>query len=160
MIYKRISQYSSSWGRSLRLLLVVALMLPLVAITPGPTPLQAGNGKGDPKAHPGLLKQAKDHPNDTVRVIVQKDMMAKDLPDEEPEQTLGKAGGKVNKITGYRSSPMGLTPDAVKETPEWKAAKSKADAAFRALRDYNVWYLKAFKADISADRSNRHHKAS
>jgi hypothetical protein len=51
--------------------------------------------------------------------------------------------------------PMGLTPDAIKATPEWKTAKRESDAAFRALQNYNTTYVSRFKSEIQQDRRNR-----
>lgn len=79
-----------NWGRSLSLVLVMALLLSLIPAA------QAGNNE-PPRAHPSLLKMARDHPNDKIRVIVQKDMRQKNAPGDEPEQALEKTGGKVKK---------------------------------------------------------------
>jgi serine protease AprX len=86
---------SADWRRSLSLLLVVALVLPLMAT---PARVQAGHERS--KAPPGLLKLAHDHPNDTIRVIVQQDVTQADAPGDEPEQALVKMGGKVKKKLG------------------------------------------------------------
>ena len=48
--------------------------------------------------------------------------------------------------------PMGLTPEAVRATSEWKTAKRESDAAFAALRNFNAIYLKRFKREIAEDR--------
>ncbi len=50
------------------------------------------------------------------------------------------------------SGPMGLTPDHVKATPEWKAYRIAHDTAFAALRNFNGWYVKTFKKEIRAER--------
>lgn len=36
-----------------------------------------------------------------------------------------------------KDGPMGLTPDAVKATPEWRAASARYQAAHEALRQFN-----------------------
>lgn len=38
---------------------------------------------------------------------------------------------------GHGSGQMGMTPDAVKLTPEWKEKKKAVDTAFRNLQNYN-----------------------
>ena len=48
--------------------------------------------------------------------------------------------------------PMGLTPEAVKATTEWKDAKRAYDVAFAALRNFNAAFVKRFKREISQDR--------
>lgn len=46
-----------------------------------------------------------------------------------------KAAGAALKA--FPRGRMGLTPDAVKATPEWRAAKQAYDRAFAALRSFN-----------------------
>ncbi len=45
-------------------------------------------------------------------------------------------------LAAYRKGPMGLTPDGVKASPEWKTAKAKYDDAFKRLRAFNAQYAK------------------
>lgn len=40
-------------------------------------------------------------------------------------------------LKSFPKGAMGLTPDAVKASPEWKAAKNRYDRAFAALRAFN-----------------------
>ncbi len=93
-----------NWGRNLSLVLVMALLLSLIPAA------QAGNNE-PPRAHPSLLKMARDHPNDKIRVIVQKDVRQKNAPGDEPEQALEKTGGKVIKkldlINGFSAELPG-----------------------------------------------------
>ena len=53
----------------------VIVILTLVLVSLGNTSMvaQAGNNKYEPKADPRLLQMAADHPNDTFKVIVQKE---------------------------------------------------------------------------------------
>ena len=44
-----------------------------------------------------------------------------------------------------RTGPMGMTPDSVKSSPEFKAAKLAFDRAFAALRNFNTVYKPARK---------------
>jgi len=41
------------------------------------------------------------------------------------------------KALGAGSGPKGLTPDAIKQSPEYQEAKRKCKAAFAALRQFN-----------------------
>lgn len=50
---------------------------------------------------------------------------------------------------------MGLTPDSVKNTTEWLLAKRAFDAAFHAEREFNSWFVKAFRAEYMAERRQR-----
>ena len=40
-------------------------------------------------------------------------------------------------LAAFPRGPMGLTPDSVKASPEWQAAKAAWTEAFSALRAYN-----------------------
>ncbi len=40
-------------------------------------------------------------------------------------------------MKAFPRGPLGLTPNTVKASPEWKAAKRSSDAAFAALRRFN-----------------------
>lgn len=55
-------------------------------------------------------------------------------------------------LQAFPKGPMGLTPDAVKATPEYMAAKTDYETAFNQLRDFNARFLKAFPKEIRADR--------
>lgn len=51
----------------------------------------------------------------------------------------------------YPTSPMGLTPDAVRVLPEFIAAKKGYDTIFKELRAFNGWYAFAFAKEIRAE---------
>jgi hypothetical protein len=53
----------------------------------------------------------------------------------------------------FERNAMGLIPDHVRETPEWKSAKKAFDSSFAELRNFNGWFVKMFKKEISADRN-------
>lgn len=53
------------------------------------------------------------------------------------------------------SGPMGLTPDAIRQHPDYRPAKQAFDSAFESLRRFNAWYTRQFKGEIRADRQRR-----
>ncbi len=55
----------------------------------------------------------------------------------------------------FPKGAMGLTPDAVKFSPEYRVAKAVYDAAFAEQRRFNAWFLKTFSAEIKAERAQR-----
>lgn len=59
------------------------------------------------------------------------------------------------KLSSFPKGPMGLTPDTIKITPEWKEAKENFDKSWKYLRDFNGWFTKKFKEEIAAERKNR-----
>ncbi len=48
------------------------------------------------------------------------------------------ASDALNAIPGLSSGPMGLTPDSVRSSPEYRAARAASDRAFQALRRFNA----------------------
>jgi len=51
----------------------------------------------------------------------------------------------------FPRGPMGLTPDAVKFSPEYRAAKLAVDRTFAELRAFNTWFVRQFKKEIKAE---------
>ena len=58
----------------------------------------------------------------------------------------------LRAIPGVGSGPMGLTPDAVKFSPEFRAADLAFKYAFANLRAFNDRYTKEFKKEVRAAR--------
>lgn len=52
----------------------------------------------------------------------------------------------------FPRGPMGLTPDDVKASPEWRKAKARYDRAFANLRAFNAAMVKARRQARSALR--------
>ncbi len=69
-----------------------------------------------------------------------------------------KAAGEV--MAGFPKGAMGLTPEDVRATPDWQAAKAETEAAFQAEREANEHLLKNFGDEARADRqADRDRKA-
>ena len=64
-----------------------------------------------------------------------------------------KAAGKI--LSAFPKGPMGMTPDAVKASKEYIAAKASFDVAFAAQRKFNGWYAVAFKQERARERAAR-----
>ena len=58
-------------------------------------------------------------------------------------------------LQGFPKGRMGLTPDDVKASAEFQAAKRAYDVAFKRLRDFNGVFTKTFKAEIRAERREK-----
>lgn len=56
----------------------------------------------------------------------------------------------LKAVSGAEKGPMGLTPDHIKATPEWKAAHSTYYAATRKLQTFNRGFLKQFSKEWRA----------
>ena len=50
----------------------------------------------------------------------------------------------------FPKGEMGLTPDTVRASVEFRAAKSRLDSAFSALKAFNSQFLKRFKREYRA----------
>lgn len=55
----------------------------------------------------------------------------------------------------FPRGPMGLTPDSVRATPEWKAAKARSERAFARLRAFNTVFVRRFAKEIRAEQAAR-----
>lgn len=53
-------------------------------------------------------------------------------------------------LSNFPKGPMGLTPDDVKYSSEFKAAKQAFDKAFKDSQEYNKVFTKQFKKEIRA----------
>lgn len=52
----------------------------------------------------------------------------------------------------FPKGPMGLTPDAVKFSPEYRSAKQAFDTAFAKTRAFNAVFTKTFAKELRAER--------
>jgi hypothetical protein len=62
------------------------------------------------------------------------------------------AAAEALRAWDHLKSPIGLTPDHVKASPEWQAAKLAYDRAFAALRTFNGVYTRRFARELRAER--------
>ena len=72
------------------------------------------------------------------------------------EAHMKEAAQALKAIPGVGSGPMGLTPDSVKASPEYKAAKARFDWDFDSFRKFNAYYTKAFKKELQAERAKKY----
>ena len=59
-------------------------------------------------------------------------------------------------LSTFPKSAMGLTPDSVKATPEWSAAKRDMDILFANLRAFNAVFCKRFARELRDERDARY----
>lgn len=67
-----------------------------------------------------------------------------------------RAAAELRGIAGVGSGSMGLTPDSVKASPEYRAARAAHDSAFRQLQQFNATFCRTFKAELRDERKRRH----
>jgi hypothetical protein len=72
------------------------------------------------------------------------------------EQNVEITAKAVREIPGVGTGLMGLNPDHVRLSPEYRAKKAAYDSAFAALRAFNGKYIKIFKAEIAAERARKY----
>jgi len=58
----------------------------------------------------------------------------------------------LRALSSGKRGPMGLTPDHIKQTPEWKSAYRRERQAFERLRNHNAYMAKAFKKEMREER--------
>lgn len=80
----------------------------------------------------------------------QKAKVAKELYEKKQDE----AEKALKSLITERGS-MGLVPDYIKDSLEFKAAKRNFDNAFNDLRNFNQNYIKTFKAEIKAEREKK-----
>jgi hypothetical protein len=62
------------------------------------------------------------------------------------KQKLNEEVDKYSKIlNSFEKGVMGLTPDHIRESAEYKEADSSFKIAFSNLRNFNEWYIKEFR---------------
>lgn len=59
----------------------------------------------------------------------------------------------LKAIAGDQKSPLGLTPDHVKNTPEWRSAYHNQARLFANLRASNADLLRRFPGELRAERA-------
>lgn len=68
------------------------------------------------------------------------------------EAMLERANATLQAIPGIGSGPCGLTPDSVKRSPEYQAARRACDSAHSALRQLNGKWCKHFAPELRSER--------
>jgi hypothetical protein len=61
--------------------------------------------------------------------------------------------GKV--MNSFPKGPMNLTPDHIRNTPEYQAARKAYDRSFSLLREVNAMLVKHHKKELLAERDAR-----
>lgn len=61
------------------------------------------------------------------------------------------ASAELKKFDVHKG-PMGLMPDHIKFSDDYRRVKVNFDTAFEALRKYNLHFNRLYKADIQAER--------
>lgn len=71
------------------------------------------------------------------------------------------ASDALNAIPGIGAGPMGLTPDAVKFSPEYGRARREYDKAADALRNLTRWIVRTYPKEArAAAQAHRTRKAA
>jgi len=58
-------------------------------------------------------------------------------------------------MRAFPRGPMGLPPESVRLSPEYRAAKARTDRAFARLRAFNGAFVKRFAKELRAERAQR-----
>ena len=63
-------------------------------------------------------------------------------------------------MRAFPRGAMGLPPESVRLSPEYRAAKARTDKAFARLRAFNAVYVKRFANELRAERATRYGRSS
>lgn len=66
-----------------------------------------------------------------------------------------KVSAANKALNSFPKTSWGLTPDSVKQEPEWIAARRAFRAAFDNLRDFNAVFVKQFSKELAEARALR-----
>ena len=61
-------------------------------------------------------------------------------------------------LNAYPKSAIGLTPDHIKATAEWKGNYRANQLAFDRLRRFNQVFVRTFKKELAAERKAKRNK--
>lgn len=65
-----------------------------------------------------------------------------------------EAGAKMSAYP--KCPPFGLTPDAIKATPQWRRDKDAFDLATVNLQQFNKTFVKRFARELRAERDEKY----
>lgn len=74
---------------------------------------------------------------------------------DQLERDWRAASEALNALPGASTGPMGLTPDHVRATAAWQAAKAAYELRLASLQAFNRQFVKLYRADIRAERRAR-----
>lgn len=74
----------------------------------------------------------------------------------ELDEIVTNVSKKLKELVGDKKTAIGLTPDSIKKSTEYKKLTREYDVAFNKLRDFNSKLTNKEKGQMSKDRrSNR-----
>jgi len=75
------------------------------------------------------------------------------------DKALDDASAELQKFDQFKGV-MGMTPDHIKASPEFRKAKHAFDVAFQTSRNFNGDFNKRYKKEIAADRRERYNQTN
>lgn len=73
----------------------------------------------------------------------------------ELERARDDASRALNALAGVGTGAMGLTPDSVKASPDYRAARRAYDQRHADLAAFNARFVKQYATELAADRAAR-----
>lgn len=71
---------------------------------------------------------------------------------------------RVNKfdseIKSFEKNKLGMVKEEISNSKEFKEIEMSFKLSFKELQNFNIWFNKAFKKEITEQRKNRWNKAS
>ena len=73
---------------------------------------------------------------------------------KQAAEKLKETGQRLARELGIEArGPMGLTPDAIKFSPEYQKAWKRERRAFSVMREFNAQYSRVFKRELREERN-------
>jgi hypothetical protein len=103
------------------------------------------------------MKDAKGHGSNAHNAGIEAVPSAAYVMHKEHNEKLTAINDEHSRILDQypKDGPMGMTPDHVRTSPEYRADKANFNRSFAALRDHNGFMVKNFKAELKAERDAR-----
>lgn len=74
---------------------------------------------------------------------------------DELEKARNDAANALQRLPGIGTCQMGLTPDSVKQSPAYRAARRAYGQRHADLAAFNARFVKEYATEIAADRARR-----
>jgi serine protease AprX len=132
----------------LNALLALVLVFSMLAVSAGPT---LANQEKTPSMDPDFLALVQEHPDETFRVIVQRDAKNKDLKDMELENWVQQGGGHVGKQLGlvesFSAEMKGKKVESLAKNPNVRWISPDAPVVSTGVKPGTHTYRDEFNSD-------------
>jgi hypothetical protein len=126
------------------------------AYTPKPVPRRRGKNK--PKVAMSRKKTAAQLDREIAEALVARSGAENPFEDAKAELALieKEMAAAEAVMHAFPRGAMGLPPESVRLSPEYRTAKARTAKAFARLREFNAVFTKRFAKELRAERAKRY----